>query len=210
MGTVGPTRKPAVHEGRGARLVFAPNPRDNRGMSRDRRRRTPARSEPRNAKAAAPIARGRPRTAAPPASPSPGRGPRQALRLAPRPVFRSRRRFVSPNLIFGAVAAALVGMTLLFARQQRFAWVPAYVVGVNAATFLLYAYDKAVAGRGRLRVPEAVLHALAIVGGTFGGLIGQRLFRHKISKASFQRVFVATALLQVGGIATWIWWSRRS
>jgi uncharacterized membrane protein YsdA (DUF1294 family) len=198
----------------GAALVFAPNPRDNRGMSRDRRRRTPARSERSGSKAAAPaaapIARRRPRTAAPPASPSPGRGPRPALRLAPRPVFRSRRRFVSPNLIFGAIAAALIGMSLLFARQQRFAWVPAYFVGVNAATFLLYAYDKAVAGRGRLRVPEAVLHALAIVGGTFGGLIGQRLFRHKISKASFQRVFVATALLQVGGIATWIWWSRRS
>lgn len=36
------------------------------------------------------------------------------------------------------------------------------------------------------RIPENSLHALAFCGGIFGAFIGQKLFHHKISKASFQ------------------------
>ena len=119
----------------------------------------------------------------------------------------ARRRFVSPTLIFAGAALLLVVAAALLARHFALAPLPGYFLAVNLATFGLYAYDKAVAGRGRLRVPEAVLHTLALVGGTVAALVGQRLLRHKVSKVVFQRVFLATALLQAALVTGWWWWS---
>ena len=120
------------------------------------------------------------------------------------------RRHTSPSLIFGAGAAVVVALGLLVGWQAR--WPPLLTLlgAVNLATLLLYGYDKAVAGRRGLRVPEVVLHLLAGLGGTLAALLGQRLLRHKISKYAFQRVFIATVVVQaalLGGL-TWCWVTR--
>jgi uncharacterized membrane protein YsdA (DUF1294 family) len=139
--------------------------------------------------------------------------PARTVRSAsPSPVERrppGRRHYGSPRLIFGGVAALLVAVVGVGGWPFRFDPLPTYLVAINAATFLLYAYDKAVAGRGRLRIPESVLHGLALLGGTLAALLGQRLFRHKVSKAAFQRVFVTTAIVQVALVGAFIWWRRR-
>jgi uncharacterized membrane protein YsdA (DUF1294 family) len=122
------------------------------------------------------------------------------------PNIRGRRR---PVLFHGAMALALTAILtvgLWFAFGGRWTWLPwlaAWLVAVNGTTFVYYGFDKFQARReGAGRVPEVVLHALAIVGGSVGTVAGMRLFRHKTVKGSFRFVFwlivIAQILLMVG------------
>jgi uncharacterized membrane protein YsdA (DUF1294 family) len=118
----------------------------------------------------------------------------------------------SPFWIFFAVALAIVTATTAGAVMSSIpGWIGA-LAGVNLATILLYGYDKAVAGGTKLRVPEKVLHLLALLGGSPGALLGRSMFRHKTAKASFSTVFWLIILLQLAaaGGAFWWWSSHRS
>lgn len=79
--------------------------------------------------------------------------------------------------------------------------VTASYVGLSALSFGLYALDKSAAGRQMQRTPEARLHLVDLVGGWPGGLIAQQFLRHKTVKASFQRMFWITVVLNVAGVA---------
>ncbi|MGB9578275.1 MAG: DUF1294 domain-containing protein, partial [Halothiobacillaceae bacterium] len=79
----------------------------------------------------------------------------------------------------------------------------AWLLNITAVTLLTYGYDKLVAGSGATRVPERVLLTLAFAGGTFGALLGMRLFHHKTSKESFLERFWLIVALQVVVIAGW-------
>lgn len=54
-----------------------------------------------------------------------------------------------------------------------------YLITVNAGTFLLMLADKRKARKNRRRIPERTLLGLCAIGGSMGGLLGMRLFRHK-------------------------------
>lgn len=71
------------------------------------------------------------------------------------------------------------------------------MLGASALSFVLYAMDKSAAEKGQYRVPEANLHLVALVGGWPGALIAQQGFRHKTRKASFQRLFWGTVLINL-------------
>jgi uncharacterized membrane protein YsdA (DUF1294 family) len=115
---------------------------------------------------------------------------------------RARRR--SPKLTFLVVSAAVVaGLTALGALRLRVPWLYAYLIAVNLWTFASYGCDKAAAPRGWRRVPELVLHLLALAGGTPAAWLGQRAFRHKTLKGPFQRAFWLIALLQALAISAW-------
>ena len=113
----------------------------------------------------------------------------------------------SPHLFFFLLGAAIAGAVGYAARPGDvamtgsglvWAWLRALLAGVNATTFLLYAYDKLAAGRaGRARVPEGVLHLFELLGGTPAALIGQLWLRHKSSKTTYQTVFYGIVILQV-------------
>lgn len=60
---------------------------------------------------------------------------------------------------------------------------------LSAISFLLYGLDKRAATRGAWRTSEARLHFFEWLGGWPGGLLAQRVFRHKTRKASFQVMF---------------------
>ena len=79
----------------------------------------------------------------------------------------------------------------------------AYLGGVNLATVAFYGYDKRQAGAGGLRIPEVVLHAAALLGGSPGALAGQMLFRHKTRKRSFKAVFAAIVVVQFAAVYTY-------
>jgi uncharacterized membrane protein YsdA (DUF1294 family) len=83
----------------------------------------------------------------------------------------------------------------------------AYLAGVNLATFTAYLYDKSVAASGTAlwRVPEAVLHLLALVGGTPGAFAGQRLLRHKTRKEGFRIWFWVIVAVQAAALGGWLW-----
>ena len=87
-------------------------------------------------------------------------------------------------MIFLVVAAAVVGGAVGLAFYGSIPPLIGALVGINLATIVLYGYDKAIAGGTRRRVPENVLHLVAIAGGSPGALLAQVLFRHKTVKAS--------------------------
>jgi uncharacterized membrane protein YsdA (DUF1294 family) len=112
-------------------------------------------------------------------------------------------RGVRPETFHGAVALALslaLTVGLLFLLGFRVEWAPllaCWLVSVNAVAFGYYGYDKARAKAARTRVPEVVLHGIALAGGTLGAYAGMRVFRHKTIKGSFRVVFWLIAVLQV-------------
>ena len=71
---------------------------------------------------------------------------------------------------------------------------------MSVITFIAYGLDKRAAIRGRWRTPEATLHLLGLLGGFFGALIGQQVFRHKRRKLWF--VFI-TWLIVLLHTAAW-------
>ena len=79
--------------------------------------------------------------------------------------------------------------------------------GLNAATLLCFGYDKHQAVMRGRRVPERVLHALTLLGGTLGAGLGMILFRHKIHDRSFRLIFFFIVLVQAAAVyLIWHWW----
>jgi uncharacterized membrane protein YsdA (DUF1294 family) len=103
-----------------------------------------------------------------------------------------------------AYPLAVVGLAgpFVLAELHRLPpWLAPCTLGVSALCFLVYGWDKVAAGRAEDRVPEAMLHLFALAGGWPGGLIAQRVFRHKTVKASFQRMFWTTVVLNAAVLA---------
>ena len=80
-----------------------------------------------------------------------------------------------------------------------------YLIGnlaTGVATFILYGIDKAQAkafqGNAKNRVPENLLHLLALVGGYIGGWAGMFIFWHKVRKPVFWVVLTVSTVLHVG------------
>jgi uncharacterized membrane protein YsdA (DUF1294 family) len=101
-------------------------------------------------------------------------------------------------LVAGCLSLILAG--LLFAAF-RFPWtwyhlLAVWLVGVNVVTFGYYGYDKGQARGEGGRVPEVVLHGLAVCGGTLGAWLGMNTFRHKTIKSEFRMVFWVIAVGQ--------------
>ena len=65
----------------------------------------------------------------------------------------------------------------------------AYLAAVSALTYLLYGHDKKRAESGGWRTPESTLHLVELFGGWPAAFLAQRVFRHKISKISYQAAF---------------------
>lgn len=121
-------------------------------------------------------------------------------------------RHTSPSLIFLIVAGAIVAACVAGTLYYSYPWPLGLLGGINLATVVLYGYDKAVAGGRKLRVPEAVLHWLAFLGGSPAALLCQSLFRHKTVKPSFRRMFWLIVVLQLAllGGGGWWWWTHRA
>lgn len=104
--------------------------------------------------------------------------------------------------VFHAVASLAgclaLAVALFLAVGRPTAWyalLGLWLVAVNVVTFAYYAHDKARARRGGRRVPEAVLHGLALAGGTAGAYAGMSLFRHKTLKPGFRLLFWVIAVM---------------
>lgn len=72
--------------------------------------------------------------------------------------------------------------------------------------FVAYYRDKQFAIKGQQRTPEARLHLYEVLGGWPGGLLAQRLIRHKNRKWSYQLVFWLIVLLHLAlaGLVLWL------
>lgn len=60
-----------------------------------------------------------------------------------------------------------------------------YLLLINAAGFVLMLADKHLARKRAIRIPEATLMGMAILGGSLGVLLGMYTARHKTRKPRF-------------------------
>jgi uncharacterized membrane protein YsdA (DUF1294 family) len=135
--------------------------------------------------------------------------------LPPTPPRTGRRR---PRLPFRPIVAgfllAAAGFTFLAAwlLTSQLNWLPllAFLAAVNLATFAAYFYDKSVARSAtRLwRIPEPVLHLLAVAGGTPAAFAGQKLLRHKTLKQPFRAWFWTIVAAQVICLSGWVYYTQ--
>ena len=94
--------------------------------------------------------------------------------------------------------AVVAGLALSYGLQWPF-WL-AWLASINGVAFIAYRFDKWKAPRaksGKDRVPERVLHLLALVGGSLGAFLGMNAPpRHKTSDRRFQVYFWLIVLVQ--------------
>lgn len=84
-------------------------------------------------------------------------------------------------------------MKLDFSSLEFWLW----IIIINIIAFWIYYYDKKTAERGGYRIPEKVLFILALVGATPASFLGQKIFRHKTKKATFQIIFWFIVFIQI-------------
>jgi len=70
----------------------------------------------------------------------------------------------------------------------------------NAAAFAFFGWDKYCARKGRRRIPETVLLALASLGGSAGALAAMILFNHKTRKLKFNLTVPILLILQLSAL----------
>lgn len=122
-----------------------------------------------------------------------------ARRPKPAVLYRRRSRAAA---VLGVVLYAGILAALVFAGRllplPALSYLPA-----AALLFAVYAYDKAAAGHGFRRVPERLLHGLALANGWPGAWLAQAFLRHKTRKPAFLRVFWLTVCLNVAAVIGW-------
>lgn len=83
-----------------------------------------------------------------------------------------------------------------------------YLTAINLLLFALMGIDKWKAKNSRWRIPERTLFLTAMLGGSVGGILGMRIFRHKTRHNSFKYGFpaiLAAQLALVGGVMYLFW-----
>ena len=109
-------------------------------------------------------------------------------------------------LFFFALAAGLAVLIVLVLGWDRL--LLAWLLAANLVAFGAAAYDKSIAGSGRTRVPEHLMLALALAGGTIGLALAMVLARHKTRKRSFLLNFGLVVLVQAAAIAVYFLFLR--
>ena len=72
-----------------------------------------------------------------------------------------------------------------------------YLLAVNITSFLLYGIDKYKAKKGRLRISEATLLLMAVIGGSIGAWVGMWLWHHKTMHEKFKYGIPVIIIFQV-------------
>ena len=79
-----------------------------------------------------------------------------------------------------------------------------YLLAINIVTFLLYGIDKYKAKKGRWRISEATLIALAVIGGSIGAWGGMHIWHHKTKHKRFMIGIPLIIVLQLAVVfAVW-------
>lgn len=71
-----------------------------------------------------------------------------------------------------------------------------HLISINLITFIAYGIDKKAAITKTWRIPEKDLHTLEFLGGWIGAFVGQKFFRHKTVKKSYQITYKIMIILE--------------
>lgn len=69
---------------------------------------------------------------------------------------------------------------------------------INFIAFIMFGIDKRKAKKNKWRIPEATLMAISLLGGSVGGLLGMKVFRHKTKHPKFYIGIPAILIIQIG------------
>lgn len=106
------------------------------------------------------------------------------------PQKRQTRHVTQSVFLFGALAVILaIILAVILAGEFSFNASTAWFTAINGIAFCFYGCDKFLAKLGAFRIPENVLLAIALIGGTLGAFAAMQIFRHKTAKPEFQRCF---------------------
>lgn len=118
-----------------------------------------------------------------------------------RGLRQSRKTFL---WVAGFLILAAAATTWHFTHWNVY-WI--WLAILSVVTFGFYGFDKYSAVSGIQRVPEFVLHLMALAGGFPGAWFGRVLFRHKLRKSVFTAVILVATILHV---ALWFYAEGRN
>ena len=118
------------------------------------------------------------------------------------PLRRNRFFLLSSAMIIGSAyfIETHYFRTSIFSPKTIMLFVVFQLIFINISTFIAYFVDKRAAVRGAWRVPERELHTLEFLGGWIGAFFAQRIFRHKISKRSYQLTYKLMIIMELAAI----------
>ncbi len=109
--------------------------------------------------------------------------------------------------VFGVLAViAVVALFVALQTSTTWLWYWNWLIAAGVVALAYYALDKVFAKAGTGRIPESLLHLLALGGGFVGALIGMLAFRHK-SNVRFHPLFLPVIVLGAvlwGGLIYWL------
>lgn len=76
-------------------------------------------------------------------------------------------------------------------------YIAIYLILINALSLLLMLIDKIKAKKKLWRIPEKVLLGVCAIGGSIGGLLGMKVFRHKTLHPQFSIGIPVMLALQI-------------
>lgn len=76
-------------------------------------------------------------------------------------------------------------------------YIAIYLILINALSLLLMLIDKFKAKKKLWRIPEKVLLGVCAIGGSIGGLLGMKVFRHKTLHPQFSIGIPVMLALQI-------------
>jgi uncharacterized membrane protein YsdA (DUF1294 family) len=123
----------------------------------------------------------------------------------------SRTLLNSAQHPFMFYAVLFLGLTLAGALAiwwvLRWELVTTWIIAITVVALFAYRYDKRIAGSDHMRIPERVLHLLALAGGTIGALAGMWFVgeRHKTNKRSFVLPLLVILFFQLVVVGIYLW-----
>jgi uncharacterized membrane protein YsdA (DUF1294 family) len=110
-------------------------------------------------------------------------------------------------IVFGFFCVALIEFLCPFIYINT-DWNPyvVWIAALSATTFFMYEFDKLLSKIGERRIPERILHLLAILGGFPGGWAGMMVFHHKTNIREHPDFWGILALSTLGHAALIYYW----
>lgn len=109
-------------------------------------------------------------------------------------------------IVFGVLAAlGSIGIFLLLESTTQWSWYWNWLIATSSIAFVFYGYDKVSSKAGAGRIPEMLLHLVALAGGFIGALLGMLVFRHK-SNFRAHPLFVPMIIISAVIWAAIIYW----